>query len=398
MKNSLFKSDLRLLTKTWGSYYYLHVFEALVLHRVSEKSKVYFNSGLAMIFGMILILFTGGTSVACTTFSFRDNKGNIIFGRNFDFPVGTGHIEINKRNLRKTAFVNPPEKPFEWVSKYGSITFNQIGKEFPYGGMNEAGLVIEQMWLQETQYPPVDNRPGLTDLQWIQYQLDNSKSVDEVIASDTLIRISPYSVSKLHFLVADAHGNVASIEFVGGRMVVHRGNNMPFPVLTNCTYDNSLAYKQSIDKGENREFSAWTENSSGRFAKAAALIQEFTGDRDIVDYSFTILDSVAQAGSTQWSIVYDITNRIIRFKTQKNSGIQSLKLVDFDFSCDGPEIFAVISDTIRGIEDFQQYNFEANYRLQATVVSSVDFLKNTIPEEAIVATAKYPETTVCAGE
>ena len=146
----------------------------------------------------ILFILIADAVIACTTFSFSDKKGNIVFGRNFDFPVGVGHIEINKRNLRKTAFIRAPEKPLEWISKYGSITFNQIGKEFPYGGMNEAGLVIEQMWLQETAYPQLDERYSLSELQWIQYQLDNSKSVKDVINSDNLVRISFTSVSPLH--------------------------------------------------------------------------------------------------------------------------------------------------------------------------------------------------------
>ncbi len=142
-----------------------------------------------IVFGFKSVLF------ACTTFSFTAKDETVVFGRNFDFPVGIGHIEINKRNLRKKSFVQPPEKTFEWVSKYGSITFNQAGKEFPYGGINEAGLVIELMWHREAVYPEKDNRYGLSELQWIQYQLDNSETVKEVIRSDAYERNSAASLS-----------------------------------------------------------------------------------------------------------------------------------------------------------------------------------------------------------
>lgn len=40
------------------------------------------------------------------------------------------------------------------TSKYGSITFNQYRKEFPIGGMNEKGLVIEALWLNENNVSP----------------------------------------------------------------------------------------------------------------------------------------------------------------------------------------------------------------------------------------------------
>ena len=67
----------------------------------------------------------------------------------------------------------PDGNTISWVSQYGSITFNQYGKEFPTGGMNEKGLVVELMWLDGTIYPQPDERPAIGVLQWIQYQLDN---------------------------------------------------------------------------------------------------------------------------------------------------------------------------------------------------------------------------------
>lgn len=349
-------------------------------------------------FTAVIFILIADVVLACTTFSFSDKKGNIVFGRNYDFPVGVGHIHINKRSLRKRAFIRAPEKPLEWISKYGSITFNQNGKEFPYGGINEAGLVIEQMWLQETAYPQFDDRYGLSELQWIQYQLDNSESVNDVINSDSLVRISITSVAPIHFLVSDAAGDVATIEYIDGKMIVHRDCNLPYPVLANCTYKHSLDYKASNDKKENRQFNDWTLNSSGRFAKAASLIEDYTEEKDIVDYSFDILDSVAQQNGTQWSIVYDITNRSIHFKTSANPAIQKIELSHFDFSCESIDIFANISDEIHNRNGFQEYSYEANYKLQKYVVAKVDFLKNIVPEEAIIATAKYPETIICVDE
>jgi len=350
------------------------------------------------IISVITFTIITNTILACTTFSFSDKNGNIVFGRNYDFPVGAGHIHINKRNMRKIAFIRPPEKPLEWISKYGSITFNQIGKEFPYGGMNEAGLVIEQMWLQETVYPQLDERYGLSELQWIQYHLDISESVMDVIASDSQVRISFTSMSPLHFLVSDAEGNLATIEYINGKMIVHKDNNLPYPVLANCSYEHSLDYKASTDKKESKQFNDWTINSSGRFAKAAILIEDYTEEKNIIDYSFDILDSVAQENGTQWSIVYDITNKTIHFKTRVNPNIQKLEMSHFDYSCGSKNIFANISEEITDINDFQEYTYEANFKLQEYVVLNVDFLKNNVPEEAIIATAKYPETIICVDE
>lgn len=68
---------------------------------------------------------------------------------------------------------------------------------------------------------------------------------------------------------------------------------------------------------------------------------------------------------------------------------------NFDFSCNTADIFAGIFDTISSINDFREYTYEANYKLQEHVVLNVDFLKNNVTQEAIEATARYPETIIC---
>ena len=80
---------------------------------------------------------------------------------------------VNPRNLEKVALVITSEKPVKWVSKFGSITFNQMGREVPFGGINESGLVVEHMALDEVVFPSKDNRYVIRAFQWIQFQLDN---------------------------------------------------------------------------------------------------------------------------------------------------------------------------------------------------------------------------------
>src|SRR5581483_9546892 len=108
--------------------------------------------------------------------------------RNLDWDWENGLVFINARQVQKRAFVLGPNAA-TWTSKYGSVTFNQFGRELPFGGMNEAGLVVENMWLTETQYPAGDSRPEINMLQWIQYQLDTCSTVAEVIENDKRIRL-----------------------------------------------------------------------------------------------------------------------------------------------------------------------------------------------------------------
>lgn len=263
----------------------------------------------------------------------------MIFGRNYDWVTGNGMVCTNQRGLSKTSDKTNDGAAISWISKYGSITFNQYGKEFPTGGMNEKGLVVELMWLDGTRYPAADQRPAVGILQWIQYQLDNCSSVDELIATDNKLRISSKGTSPLHYLTADATGNVATIEFLDGKMVVHKGSDLPFPVLTNDSYASSLEQTRNAIASTAGNSISFSSNSIDRFAKACTMVKQFYEvpiTTPVIDYAFTILDKVAQGPFTKWSIVYDISNKKIYFKTMGHAAIKNVAFSAFDFNCLAP--------------------------------------------------------------
>ena len=55
-----------------------------------------------------------------------------MFGRNYDWVTGNGMVVVNGRGVFKTSMVGAGEKPVSWTSKWGSISFNQFGKEGEY--------------------------------------------------------------------------------------------------------------------------------------------------------------------------------------------------------------------------------------------------------------------------
>ena len=272
------------------------------------------------------------SSLACTTF-FISKDGTHLFGRNYDWITETGMVMVNGRNIEKTsAIINGSS--FNWVSSFGSISFNQYGKEFPTGGMNEKGLVVELMWLDQTEYPARDKRNEIGVLQWIQYQLDCSETVQDVIASNELIRI--HDEVPLHYLVADAEGNAATIEFLDGKMVVHQKERLVFPVLTNTPYKEAL--ENTGGMMQMKKASELRDNSLARFAKACEMVQgvKTIAGAPTVDYAFTVLDQVSQGDYTKWSIVYDISNRAIHFSTNTFNTRRSVSMNKLDFSCSIP--------------------------------------------------------------
>ena len=183
----------------------------------------------------------------------------MLFGRNYDFEIGDGMVMVNPAGAEKKGYL---EGGPSWRSKYGSVTFNQFGRGFPMGGLNQAGVVVELMWLDDTEYPARDQRSPLTVLEWIQYQLDTAASVADVIASDARVRIQ--GQTPLHYLVGDRSGGTATIEFLNGKLVAHKGPDLPFTALANHSYAKSSAFVEARGRKP-----AGGSGSLERFSRAA---------------------------------------------------------------------------------------------------------------------------------
>ena len=351
--------------------------------------------GFLALFGAPLLALS--PLAPCTTFCLFGEDGT-YFGRNYDWHIGVGLVVVNKRGLVKTAQVPPPEAPATWTSKFGSVTFNQYGREYPMGGLNEAGLVVEQMWLSETRYPGSDDRAALGELAWIQYQLDNCRSVEEVLATDSKLRVTETSVP-LHFLIADRSGATATIEFLAGEMVAHHGDSLAVPVLANSSYASSMDYLETLeDFGGSRPLPK-SEDSLDRFARAACGVLDYGAStpEESVAYAFDVLASVSQGEATRWSIVYDIDRLAIHFRTEAAPAIKTLRLADFDLSAATPCRILDIDtpEPGRASERFVDYTTEANQKLIFASWKNTEFVKDT-PDEVLRAKAAYPESIVPA--
>jgi len=248
---------------------------------------------------------------------------------------------VNKRGVSKIALISKSggQAPAKWTSRYGSITFNQVGRELPFGGMNEAGLAVEQLIFKKGEYPSPDSRPAIIKHQWIQYQLDNFSTVEEVINSDAQLRIvKPGGGNVLHYMACDQRGDCAIIEFICGKLVYHTKETMPFNVITNTyTYAESIEYVKKYDGFDGKLPIPTGTDGLHRFVRAANMIKNYDPNTSTsaVDYAFDILFNVKQY-TTLWNIVYDIKHFRIYFRTSVNYHIRYLDLKSFDFSCATP--------------------------------------------------------------
>lgn len=343
-----------------------------------------------LIVAILLLLFFQKNYSHCTSFCFNTDSA-IFFGNTMDYDIGHGLIVVNKRNVSKTAIWY--SNPAKWTSKYGSITVNQWGREFPARGMNEAGLAMGEMYLAETRFPDEDERPQLKLEQWMQYQLDNCATVQEVIESDKIIRMSP-NESTSHFLVADSSGNCVSMEWLNGVLVYHTMETLPVKVLTNNTYTSSLAYYNAGQPPQSTNFS-----SLARFYRAAEMIDNYGPQSSVpaFDYALSILASVNQGNYTKWSLLYDIKNLRFYYTTNTNHNLCYVDFKSFDFSCNTPvkslNVYTSYSGDVAGY--FIDDNFSINYNNSVAAATALGIYETSFPDRALREMANYPASTIC---
>ena len=253
----------------------------------------------------------------CTAFCLRDDL-TVIVGKNLDWDCGDGLLVAHPRDAGHGR-------------RFGSVTFNQFGADLPLGGLNEVGLVVEELSYAPTRCPDTEGRPAVNELTWIQHLLDRCGSVDEALGTADTLAVERRRFG-LHYLLADRAGDVAVVEFLDGRMVVYRSADLPVPVLANDTYDNSLNYlrRHAGFGGERRETDG--PESPERFVRAARGVAAFAdgvGAEDPVAHAFAVLQSVRQQ-DTRWSVVYDARALSVTFRVSVRPGPRTVRLDDLE--------------------------------------------------------------------
>lgn len=366
----------------------------------------------AFILIFIGIVLFAGQAEPCSTFLLKKN-GILLIGHNLD---ERGHVPgliiINKRGISKTSVSwaslisgkAEATPPLTWKSRYASITFNAFGRDFPDSGMNEKGLYISEMTLQESQFPVNPELPRIFMSLWMQYVLDSFDSIEQVIESVSRLTIDGWG---WHFFVADSSGQTASLEFLDGRVVVHQGDNMPVPVLCNSRYEEELeGLRHYQGFGGDRPVSM-DKLETPRFVQAARMLKDYSPCKKAgVSYAFEILSQL-ERGGTQWSIVCDVKNLKVWFRSAASPKIKEISLKTFNPECSEPVKIMDLHSAVEGdvSREMEDYSYPANesFGKKAMVAllnispqfEKIVLMQGGTMEALLERMASFPEKTRC---
>jgi choloylglycine hydrolase len=315
---------------------------------------------------------------ACSAFLLKNSK-NSLMCKSYDWDFGEGIVVINPRGEERISMpVIGGKTTFRWVSEYASITFNQYGQNLPNGGINEEGLAIEILVLNVSDYGSVKGYSCLNELQWIQYGLDNFKSVDDLIKGTEKIKVK-HLYAKVHYFISDASGKSAVVEYINGKRVVTTGSKMPYNAITNSTYYSSVRGLKSA-KGGCRRFKTI----------AAAVNKDYSAysTTKLTDRGFTILNSVKSEKRTQWQIIYDLKAKKIQFRTKDNSNIREINISDFNLNSNADVMYASMKSDCKK-DSFKKISKSINKYLLTNAFTK---LKLQLPGVALNELVNYTTT------
>lgn len=235
---------------------------------------------------------------ACTLFAALAAPDSMLFGRNFDWRFspslvlfadpGDGYASIALVDIDYLDFTGDladdlTSKPLEDL--VGLLDAHHI----PLDGMNEAGLAIAMAAVPAGDVPFDPDKQSIGSLGVIRAMLDQAATVAEAIELFETFNIDFEGGPPLHYLLADAHGDSALVEYFEGAIRVIRPDGAWHAAT------NFLA--SSVESPEGK---CWRHDIVAEKLEATNGELGFSG-------AFQLLEDVSQA-DTQYSVVYDMSS------------------------------------------------------------------------------------------
>lgn len=314
-----------------------------------QISKHLFASFLLLTF----VLFAAKAVHACTRVIYLGPDGRILTARSMDWKLDwDGNMWILPRGVERNGVAG--SRSLEWTSKYGSVVIT--GYEIATSdGFNEAGLMVNALWMTQSVYPKDDGRTSRLSLSvWPQYLLDNFATVAEAIAHlrATPIHVvtaevpgQPGRLATTHLSLSDASGDSAILEWIDGELRIHHDRR--YQVMTNePIFEDQLAITKYWSRVDGALFLPGSSRAEDRFARANFLINavEQSSDRRLATAAvFSVIRNVSapygvsiddqpNLSTTRWRVVADHKDRLYYFESVVSPNVFWVDLNKVDFS------------------------------------------------------------------
>ena len=234
----------------------------------------------------------------CSLFAALFDPNNQLFGRNFDWEFSPALLLFTDPpdGYASVSMVDIAYLDFDGLAAYGILDLPLIERRnllaapfLPFDGMNEHGLAIGMAAVPPGFMQSDPTKETVDSLHIMRLILDRARDVEGAIDILGSYNIDMEGGPPLHYLIADAAGNAALVEFYRGEMFVIPNEGL---------YHHATNFLRSADL-EHPQGQCWRYDTlTGRLAQNKGELSE--------DEAISLLAEVAQ-DNTQWSIVYEMS-------------------------------------------------------------------------------------------
>ena len=249
------------------------------------------------------IFSLSSTAFPCSAVAKRGLNKGFHLAANYDWRAHGGFVFLSPRGQQKFSKIpshHHSDAGKFWISRYASLTLSQFGRDYPMQGINERGLA-GMVLVAPAQYPTIGKIGVITENLWLQYQLDQFSSIQEVAEHLDDFGIRKISAD-LHWFLCDASGECATVEFSEGQGRIYRTTDDRLQVLTNSPALESWDWYHEWSQSGRALPEGY--GSMARFTRLAWRASH----EGVLDLP-SALDDVAQEGFTAWQTIFDLKRR-----------------------------------------------------------------------------------------
>lgn len=255
------------------------------------------------------------SDAGCTAFVSRNEEGDIIYARNFDFLYApflqvytnpdNGYVSVSTVNLSFAGY-GEGNLPSSGISFQNFLT---LATPFlPFDGMNEKGVCIALLAVPEVWMIDDPDKITLNTTTAIRLVLDKAATIDEAV--ELLRKYNIYFSGDVtcHFLIADATGKSVIVEYYDNELQVVESDT-DYQIASNF-----IAY-HGLNIGE-----GYTEFD--RYDAVEKVLQN--NNTVTMEDCEKLLNTVGiydgETDKLQWSVVYNLTDKTGRIWPYRDTG------------------------------------------------------------------------------
>lgn len=338
-----------------GAVYTMHVKGDFYLDEFVEQGGVKNDSELIAfvtekITKGLIDMSISDPEIACSSFTAKNESGDVLFGRNYDFSKTNTCIVFTEKNEGRHATISTVDLQFIGmdVDKNVEGLMNKItclaATYAPLDGINDAGVSCGiYMTYQggEATIPTDQNtdRPDFTSTTLLRLILDYADDVEEAVEIASAYDLHDSAKTSYHYMVADASGRSAILEWIAGTDATDNDGSARELKVTYNDADSHIGETEAaadyqvitnfiIQPGYYADSDAEDKKGYDRYER---IYDELNKTGGIVKDEQAAMDILSIVGRRSWknddgngctvhSVVYNLTDKTVMWVPNENYG------------------------------------------------------------------------------